>query len=451
MSLARSALAQTAGGRRVNIGVASHGIAAETLAGRSRPLYRRLYVKVLCAILIGAALGHWRPEFAQQMKPLGDLFIRLIKMMIEPIVFTTVVVGVGKMGSMKEVGRVGLRALVYFEIVSSIALLLGLLVANLYRPGTGIRIDATALDAGAIAGYASGAKALSPAEFLMHVVPDSVVGAFAKGDTLQVVFFSVLFGLALSALGSRVRPLIDIVDQVSQGMFRVIGIIMVFAPLGAFGAMAFTIGKYGLGTLQHLGMLLAGVYTTCLLFIFLVLGLIARCTGFSLWRFLLYIREEIAIVFATSTSESALPALMLKLETLGCEKSIVGLVVPTGYSFNLDGTSIYLSMAVLFIAQAGNVELSWHQQLGILGFLLFASKGSAAVTGGGFITLAATISSFDSLPVAGLALLLGVDRFMSEARAITNLIGNGVATIAIGCWEGSVDRDRMNIALNDVK
>lgn len=451
MSLAHSALAEADLGRRVNIGVASHKIAAEVFAARSKPLYRRLYVQVLCAIMIGAALGYWRPELAQQMKPLGDLFIKLVKMMIEPIIFTTVVVGVGKMGSMREVGRVGLRALVYFEIVSGIALLLGLLVANLYKPGIGIRIDLTSLDGSAIAGYATGAKAFSPAEFLTHVVPDSVVGAFAKGDTLQVVFFSVLFGLALSGLGPRVRPLIDLVDQISQGMFRVIGIIMVFAPLGAFGAMAFTIGKYGLGTLQHLGMLLAGVYTTCLMFIFLVLGLIARCTGFSLWRFLLYIREEIAIVLATSTSESVLPALMLKLETLGCDKSIVGLVVPTGYSFNLDGTSIYLSMAVLFIAQAGNVELSWHQQLGILGFLLLASKGSAAVTGGGFITLAATISSFDSLPVAGLALLLGVDRFMSEARAITNLIGNGVATIAIGCWEGSVDRDRMKIALNDVK
>jgi aerobic C4-dicarboxylate transport protein len=433
----------------MNSASVAFGRASTDIPKRPLPLYRRLYLQVLCAIAVGALLGYWRPDIAQQMKPLGDLFIKLIKMMIEPIIFTTVVVGVAKMGSMKEVGRVGLKALVYFEVVSGVALLLGLIVANVYKPGAGIHIDLASLDRGVVAVYASGAQHLSSVDFLMHVVPDSVVGAFAQGETLQVVFFSVLFGLALSAIGTRVRPLVEVLDQASQALFKVIGLIMVFAPLGAFGAMAFTIGKYGLGTLQQLGMLLAGVYASCLLFVFGVLGLIARCAGFSLWRFLRYIREEILIVLGTSTSESALPGLMAKLEALGCEKSVVGLVVPTGYSFNLDGTSIYLSMATLFIAQAAHVDLSWQQQLAILGLLLLTSKGSAAVTGGGFITLAATLTSIGNLPVAGLALLLGIDRFMSEARAMTNLIGNGVAAIVVATSEGSLDRERMNRLLSD--
>jgi aerobic C4-dicarboxylate transport protein len=424
----------------------AHGESSVAVA--KRPLYRRLYVQVLCSILIGALLGYWRPEIAQQMKPLGDLFIRLIKMMVEPIIFTTVVAGVAKMGSMKQVGRVGLKALVYFEVVSGVALLLGVLVANISKPGAGIHVDLASVDSPA-APVSAGARHVAPLEFVTNVVPESVVGAFAKGDTLQVVFFSVLFGLGMSAMGARARPLVDLIDLVSQGLFKVMGIIMVFAPLGAFGAMAFTIGKYGVGTLQQLGFLVAGVYATCLMFIFVVLGLIARCAGFSLWRFLRYIREEILIVLGTSTSESALPGLMTKLEALGCDKSIVGLVVPTGYSFNLDGTSIYLSMATLFIAQAAHVDLSWQQQLGIFGLLLLTSKGSAAVTGGGFVALAATLSSIGSLPVAGLALLLGVDRFMSEARALTNLIGNGVAAIVVARWEGSLDRGRMQCLLMD--
>jgi aerobic C4-dicarboxylate transport protein len=426
----------------------AHGESSVAVAKR-RPLFRRLYVQVLCSILIGALLGYWQPEIGQQMKPLGDLFIRLIKMMVEPIIFTTVVAGVAKMGNMKQVGRVGLKALVYFEVVSGVALLLGVLVANVYQPGAGIHVDLTSVDRTATAAVSAGARHVAPFEFVTSVVPESVVGAFAKGDTLQVVFFSVLFGLGMSAMGARARPLVDLIDLASQGLFKVMGIIMVFAPLGAFGAMAFTIGKYGVGTLQQLGILVAGVYTTCLVFIFVVLGLIARSAGFSLWRFLRYIREEILIVLGTSTSESALPGLMTKLEALGCDKSIVGLVVPTGYSFNLDGTSIYLSMATLFIAQAAHVDLSWQQQIGILGLLLLTSKGSAAVTGGGFIALAATLSSVDSLPVAGLALLLGVDRFMSEARALTNLIGNGVAAIVVARWEGSLDRGRMRCLLLD--
>jgi aerobic C4-dicarboxylate transport protein len=412
------------------------------------PIYRRLYVQVVCAIAAGALFGYLRPELAQDMKPLGDVFIKLIKMMIEPIIFTTVVVGVAKMSDMKEVGRVGLKALIYFETVSAIALLVGLIVAHLYRPGSGLNVDWASLDRTVVTPLPAGGN-LSAADFATHLVPDTLVGAFARGQTLQVVFISVLFGLAASTLGNKVRPLIDLLDQAAQGLFRVIRLIMVFAPLGAFGAMAFTIGKYGIGTLQQLGLLLIGVYTTCLMFVFLVLGLIARCAGFSIWRFLRYIREELLIVFGTSTSESALPGLMLKLEALGCDKAVVGLVVPTGYSFNLDGTSIYLSMAILFIAQAAHVDLSWQQQMGIFGLLLVTSKGSAAMTGGGFITLAATLSSFKSLPVAGLALLFGVDRFMSEARAITNLIGNGVATIVIASWEGAIDRDRLRRVLND--
>ena len=422
--------------------------APPSLAVKARlPLYRRLYVQVLCAIVCGVLLGYLKPDLAQQMKPLGDVFIKLIKMMIEPVIFSTVVVGVARMGSMREVGRVGLKALLYFEVVSGIALLLGLVVANLCQPGAGIQIDLSSVDASAVKGIAS-QRPTSAVDFMMHIVPDSVVGAFAQGATLQVVFFSLLLGLGLSTMGNKARPLIDLLDLASQGLFRVINLIMLFAPIGAFGAMAFTIGKYGLGTLQQLGLLLIAMYMACLLFIFLVLGCIARCAGFSLWRFLRYIREEILIVFGTSTSESALPLLMSKLEAAGCNKSIVGLVVPTGYSFNLDGTSIYLSMAVLFVAQAAHVQLSWHEQLGILALLLLTSKGSAAVTGGGFITLAATLSSIESLPVAGLALLFGVDRFMSEARALTNLIGNGVATVAIARWEGSLDRERLRRELN---
>lgn len=416
--------------------------------GRVRiPVYRRLYVQVLVGITLGALLGHWEPAFAQQLKPLGDVFIKLIRMMIEPIVFTTVVVGVAKMGSMREVGRVGLKSILYFELLTTVALLLGLVVVNVLKPGAGIGIHVGQAEASTVTGYANSAEQFSVVGFLMHIVPDTVVGAFAKGETLQVLFFSVLFGLALSAAGARCRPLVELVDQISQGLFGIIGLIMVFAPLGAFGAIAFTIGKYGVGTLHQLGLLMVGVYATCLTFIFVVLGIVARCCGFKLWRFLRYIREEILIVLGTSTSESALPGLMAKMEALGCEKSVVGLVVPTGYAFNLDGSSIYLSMATLFIAQAAGVELSWGRQLGVLGLLLLTSKGAAAVTGGGFIALAATLSSIPALPVSGLALLLGVDRFISEARAITNLIGNGVATIAIARWEGTLHRDRMREVL----
>jgi len=412
-----------------------------------RPLYTHLYFQVLVAIAIGVMLGALSPSLAIQMKPLGDGFIKLIKMMIAPIIFTTVVVGIAKVGDMKEVGRVGLKALVYFEAVSTLALAIGLVVVNLVRPGAGINADVRSLDTTAIAGYTAGAKSLSTVDLLLHIIPDSVVGAFASGEILQVLLFSVLFGLALARFGDKGRPLVDLLDQVSHALFGAIGLIMRIAPIGAFGAMAFTIGAYGIGTLVSLGKLMACVYATCLFFVFVVLGAIARLAGFSLWLFLRYIGEEIVIVLGTSSSEAALPRMITKLELAGCAKPVVGLVIPAGYSFNLDGTSIYLTMAAVFIAQATNVPLSLTQQLSILGVLLLTSKGAAAVTGGGFITLAATLSTTGTVPVAGLALLLGIDRFMSEARAITNLIGNGVATIVVARWEGALDRHRLREVL----
>ena len=401
-----------------------------------KPLYSHLYFQVLVAIAIGVALGFFYPATAETMKPLGDGFIKLIKMMIAPIIFTTVVVGIAKIGDMKEVGRVGLKALIYFELVSSLALTIGLVVVNVVRPGDGVNADVSTLDTKAIESYATSAKSLSTVDMLLHIIPESAVGAFAGGEILQVLLFSVLFGLALARLGENGRKLIDLIDQLSHVLFNVIGIIMRVAPLGAFGAMAFTIGKYGVGTLADLAKLMACVYLTCVLFVAVVLGTIARLVGFRLWPFLKYIKEEILIVLGTSSSEAALPRMIIKMENVGCAKPVVGLVIPTGYSFNLDGTSIYLTMAAMFIAQATNVPLNLWQQLSILGVLLLTSKGAAAVTGGGFITLAATLSSTGTVPVAGLALILGIDRFMSEARAITNLIGNGVATMVVARWEG---------------
>ncbi|MBV8266578.1 MAG: dicarboxylate/amino acid:cation symporter, partial [Planctomycetaceae bacterium] len=358
------------------------------------------------------------------------------------IIFSTVVVGIAKIGDMKEVGRVGLKALVYFELVSTLALMIGLVVVNAVRPGAGINADVSTLDTKAVASYAAEAKSLTTVDLLLHIIPESAVGAFADGEILQVLLFSVLFGLALARYGAKGRPLVDLIDQLSHVLFGVIGIIMRIAPLGAFGAMAFTIGKYGIGTLSSLGWLMLCVYTTCLLFVFVVLGLISRFIGFSLWQFLRYIREEILIVLGTSSSEAALPRMITKLENVGCAKPVVGLVIPAGYSFNLDGTSIYLTMAAIFVAQATNVPLRLGEQLSILAVLLLTSKGAAAVTGGGFITLAATLSTTGKVPVAGLALLLGIDRFMSEARAITNLIGNGVATMVVARWEGALDLKR---------
>jgi len=414
----------------------------------ARRVLSSLYVQVLIAIAIGVAFGFIAPESAARMKPLGDGFIKLVKMLIAPIVFTTVVVGIAHMGAMKDVGRIGIRALLYFEVVSTIALLIGLVVVTLLKPGAGVGFDPATADLRSVAAYTSESQHLSTVDFILNIIPDTIVGAFARGEVLQVLLFSVLFGLALLRLGPRARPLVDVIAMASDALFDVVGIIMRLAPVGAFGAMAFTVGRYGVASLLALGKLMAGVYLTCIFFVFGVLGLIAAATGFSLLRFLRYIGEEILIVLGTSSSESALPRIMAKLERIGCAKPVVGLVVPTGYSFNLDGTSIYMTMAAIFVAQASGVHLTLEQELGILGVLLLTSKGAAAVTGSGFVTLAATLAAFPTIPVAGLTLLVGVDRFMSEARAITNLIGNAVATMVIAKWDGALDLERVRAVLD---
>jgi aerobic C4-dicarboxylate transport protein len=416
---------------------------ATRTAPAHKPFYTHLYVQVLTAIVIGILLGHFYPQLGEQMKPLGDGFIKLIKMMIAPIIFCTVVHGIASMEDMKRVGRVGLKALIYFEVVTTLALIVGLVVVNVLQPGGGMNVDSKAIDTRSIQVYTTKAGQQSTVDFLMHVIPNTIVGAFAEGEILQVLFFAILFAFGLQVMGERGKPVLAFIDTVSHALFNVVGIIMRLAPIGAFGAMAFTIGKYGLVTLLALGKLMAAFYLTCLLFIFGVLGGIAWFTGFSIWKFIKYIKEELLIVLGTSSSESVLPRMIAKLENLGCKESVVGLVVPTGYSFNLDGTCIYLTMAAIFLAQATNTELTLWQQLGIIGVLLLTSKGAAGVTGSGFIVLAATLASVGSIPVASIALILGVDRFMSEARALTNLIGNGVATVVVSKWENALDETRM--------
>jgi aerobic C4-dicarboxylate transport protein len=408
-----------------------------------KPLYRHLYVQVLFAIFCGVLLGHFYPDTGAAMKPLGDAFIKLIKMIIAPIIFCTVVTGIAGMEDMKKIGRVGGKALLYFEVVSTLALVIGLVVVNTLKPGAGMNIDPATLDTKSLAIYTTAAKSQSTVDFLLNVIPTTVIDAFAKGEILQVLLFSVLFGFAMAAAGATGRVVVDFIEKVTHGLFIIVGFIMKLAPIGAFGAMAFTIGRYGIGSLQQLAQLMGSFYLTCLLFIFVVLGLIARWAGFSILRFIRYIKEELLIVLGTSSSESVLPRMMEKMEKLGCSKSVVGLVIPTGYSFNLDGTSIYLTMAALFVAQATNTELTLIQELTILGVLLLTSKGASGVTGSGFIVLAATLSSVPTIPVAGLALILGVDRFMSEARALTNLIGNGIATIVVSKWENELDREKL--------
>ena len=408
-----------------------------------------LYVQVLVAIAAGVLLGIFDPALGEKMKPLGDGFIALVKMIIGPVIFLTVVVGIARMGDLKHVGRIGVRALVYFEVLTTAALVIGLLVANLVKPGAGMNIDAATLDASAVAQYQQKAEASGGiVGFILDIIPKTFISAFTEGNLLQVLLVSLLFGIALTHAGSAGRKVLDGLDEVGGVFFRIVHLIMKAAPIGAFGAMAFTIGKYGVGTLVSLGWLMASVYLTCLLFIVIVLGGVARFSGFSLWRFLVYIRAELMLVLGTSSSESALPRLILRLEELGCERGVVGLVVPTGYSFNLDGTCIYLTMAAIFIAQAVGVDLSLGDELVLLGVLLLTSKGAAGVTGSGFITLAATLAALGGkVPVEGVALILGVDRFMSEARAITNIIGNGVATMFIARWEGKRDDVRMHAAL----
>ena len=409
----------------------------------NKPIYKSLYFQVLVAIAIGISLGYFAPDWGVAMDPLGKGFIKLIKMIIAPVIFCTVVTGIAGMEDMKSVGKTGGYALLYFEIVSTIALLVGLVIINVVKPGEGMNIDPSTLDAKSVATYAKAASEQSTVDFFMNVIPTTVVDAFARGEILQVLLFSMLFGFALHALGENGKPVFSFIDAVSHVLFRIIGFIMALAPIGAFGAMAFTIGKYGIQSLVSLGALMLCFYATCLLFVFVVLGIIARVHGFSIWRFVKYIREELAIVLGTSSSESVLPRMIHKMEQVGCRKSVVGLVIPTGYSFNLDGTSIYLTMAALFLAQATNVHLSLMDQLGLLAVLLLTSKGAAAVTGGGFIVLAATLSATGTVPVAALALILGIDRFMSEARALTNLVGNGVATIVVAKWCKQIDEEKL--------
>jgi aerobic C4-dicarboxylate transport protein len=408
-----------------------------------------LYAQVLIAIAVGVLLGYFWPHTGEAMKPFGDGFIRLIKMLIAPIIFCTVVLGIAGMEDMKRVGKTGALALIYFEVVSTASLIIGLVIVNVVRPGAGMNVDPATLDASSVAQYTHSDSLKGVADYLLNIIPTSVGDAFAKGDILQVLLFSVLFGFALHAIG-RDNVLFQFVEKLSKVLFGIVGFIMKLAPLGAFGAMAFTIGKYGVGTLASLGKLMVCFYATCLLFIFGVLGLIARAHGFRITRFVRYIKEELFIVLGTSSSESVLPRMITKMENLGVQKSVVGLVIPTGYSFNLDGTSIYLTMAAVFIAQATNAQLDLVHQITLLLVLLLTSKGAAGVTGSGFIVLAATLSAVGHVPVAGVALILGIDRFMSEARALTNLIGNGVATLVVGQWCGSVDEAKVREQLGPV-
>ncbi|GGK25466.1 C4-dicarboxylate transport protein [Deinococcus malanensis] len=411
-------------------------------------IFRSLYVQVLIAIALGILTGFLFPRLGEGLKPLGDGFIKLIKMIIAPIIFATVVSGIAHMRDTKKVGRVGGKALLYFELVTTFALVIGLVIVNVLGPGRGMNIDPASLDTSGITRYTEAAGAQTVADFILHIIPDTLISAFTQGDLLQVLLVAVLFGFALLRLGKVGDAILHGIDTVNQAIFVILGFVMRLAPIGAFGAMAFTIGKYGVGSLAQLGYLMITFYATCVLFIFGVLGLIARMSGFSILKLIRYIKEELLLVLGTSSSESALPRLMVKLEHAGAEKSVVGLVVPSGYSFNLDGTSIYLTMAAMFIAQATNTELSLGQQLGLLGVLLLTSKGAAGVTGSGFITLAATLSAVGNVPVAGLALILGIDRFMSEARALTNFIGNAVAALVIAKSERAVDVDRLTRALN---
>ncbi len=407
-------------------------------------LFSSLYFQVLLAITIGITLGHFYPDTGTAMQPLGTAFIKLIKMIIAPIIFCTVVIGIAGMEDMKRVGKTGGYALLYFEIVSTIALVIGLVVINVVQPGNGMHIDPASLDQKSISKYTAPGQMQTVTDFMLNIIPTSVFDAFARGDMLQVLFFSILFGFALQRLGGRQNILFTYIEKSSELLFAIVHMLMKVAPIGAFGAMAFTIGKYGIGTLWSLAGLMATFYATCLLFIFIVLGAIARYHGFSITRFIRYIREELLIVLGTSSSESVLPRMMTKLEKLGATKSTVGLVIPTGYSFNLDGTAIYLTMAAVFIAQATDTPMELTQQLTLLAVLLVTSKGAAGVTGSGFIVLAATLASVGSVPVAGIALILGIDRFMSEARALTNLIGNGVATLVVAKWCGELNSDTLN-------
>jgi aerobic C4-dicarboxylate transport protein len=425
--------------------IQTNELAAGPIAKTRQPFYRVLYVQVLIAIAFGIVLGHYNAALAIDMKPLGDGFIKLIKMLIGPIIFCTVVSGISGMQDIKKVGRIGAKALLYFELVSTLALFIGMAVGNFVRPGAGFNIDPRTLDAKSVTDYVGKAKNLSASDFFVNIIPNTVADAFTKGDVLQVLLISLLFGFALAAMGSRAKPVTDLIGTVSHSVFGVINFIMRFAPIGAFGAMAFTVGKYGVVSLAPLMKLIGTFYLTSALFVFIVLGLIAYFAGFNIVKFLVYIKEEIFLVLGTSSSDTALPTLMVKMEQLGCSKPLVGLIVPTGYTFNTDGTSIYMTMAALFVAQATNTDLSIMQQLAIFGVAMLTSKGASGVQGASFIALVGTLAVVPTIPVAGMALILGIDRFMSEARALVNMIGNGVATVVMARWEGELDSDKLRI------
>jgi aerobic C4-dicarboxylate transport protein len=417
------------------------------LAPRIRPWWRQLYVQVIAAIILGVAIGHFQPETGAALKPLGDGFIKLVKMVIAPVVFLSVVSGITGMRSVGGVGRVAGKAFGYFLIVSTGALVIGLLVANIVQPGSGLAIDPATLDGAAVADYVSKAHDTSIVGFLTDIIPTTLFSALTEGSVLQTLFVAILFGIALSLVGEVGAPVLDMVNRLGLVVFRLVAMLMQFAPIGAFGAIAFTIGKFGLGALVNLGALILTFYLTSLIFVLVVLGLIARAHGFSILRLIVYLRAELLLVLGTSSSEAAMPSLIAKLEHAGCDRSVVGLVVPMGYSFNLDGTNIYMTLAALFIAQAVGVDLSLWQQLTLLGVAMLSSKGAAGVTGAGFITLAATLSIVPTVPVAGLALILGIDRFMSECRSLTNFMGNAVATIVVARWENALDAPRLDAAL----
>ncbi|MCR6725652.1 dicarboxylate/amino acid:cation symporter [Agrobacterium fabrum] len=413
-------------------------------AGHAKqPFYKHLYFQVLAAIIAGIALGHFYPAFGEQLKPLGDGFIRLVKMIIAPVIFLTVATGIAGMNDMKKVGRVAGKAMIYFLVFSTLALIVGLIVANTVQPGAGMNIDPATLDAKAVATYADKAHEQTITGFLMNIIPTTIVGAFASGDILQVLFFSVLFGIALGIVGEKGKPVTDFMHAMMYPIFKLVAILMKAAPIGAFGAMAFTIGKYGISSVTNLAMLIGTFYITSALFVFVVLGAVCRYNGFSIVALIRYIKEELLLVLGTSSSEAALPGLMSKMEKAGCKRSVVGLVIPTGYSFNLDGTNIYMTLAALFIAQATGIHLSFGEQILLLLVAMLSSKGAAGITGAGFITLAATLSVVPSVPVAGMALILGIDRFMSECRALTNFVGNAVATIVVARWEGELDQEQL--------
>jgi aerobic C4-dicarboxylate transport protein len=429
------------------------GDMASTTAGTApaptaTPWYKVLYIQVLIAVAIGIALGYFYPDLGKAMKPLGDGFIKLVKMVIAPIIFLTVVHGIASMSDMKKVGRVGVKALVYFEVMTTVALVIGLVIVNLLQPGAGMNVDPSKLDAGSIAKYQKAAEGQTITDFFLHIIPDQVVGAFAQGEIIQVLFFAILFAFALHMIGDKGKPVMDLIDTTMEIFFKIVGIVMRAAPIGAFGAMAYTIGSQGVGALASLAYLMLGFYLTCLIFVFGVLGVVGWLTGFSIFKFVRYIGEELLIVLGTSSSESVLPRMLDKMKKAGAEESVVGLVIPSGYSFNLDGTCIYLTMAAIFLAQATNTEQTLWQQIVILAILLLTSKGAAGVTGSGFIVLAATLQSVEHIPTAAIALILGIDRFMSEARALTNLVGNGVATIVVAKWEGALDEEKLRAELN---